>query len=76
MTAPDTSVASHVPSGGDVNNYRYLAPEIQWPDDGETDQIQITAQSDVYGMGMVAYEVSDHLVISPQASNLTFIPRS
>lgn len=62
----------HVQSGGDV--YRYLAPELQWRDDGETDKIFPTEESDVYGMGMVAYEAS--LVLSSQRPKLTFIHRS
>jgi len=57
VAVPGTSVASHMQSGGDIDNYRYSAPEIQWPEDYGTDKIVITKESDVYGMGMIVYEV-------------------
>ena len=77
VAVPDTSIAGHDQSGGDVDNYRYSAPEIQWHDDGDTDKILITKESDVYGMGMVAYEASfHHLYHRAQGSNLTSIHRS
>ena len=72
--AAATSIAGHVQSGGD--KYRYLAPEIQWRDDGEMDKILPTEESDVYGMGMVAYEASRRLVLPGKGSNLTLVPRS
>ena len=74
MAAPGTSILGHVQSGGD--KYRYLAPEIQWRDDGETDKILPTEESDVYGMGMVAYEASRCLALPGQGLNLTFVLRS
>ena len=59
MAAPGTSVSAHVQSGGDIDNYRYSAPEIQWHDESDaTDDTLVTKESDVYGMGMVAYEAS------------------
>lgn len=58
VAVPGTSAAGHVQSGGDIDNYRYSAPEIQWPEDHGMDKILITKESDVYGMGMVVYEVS------------------
>jgi len=51
-------------SGGDIDHHRYSAPEIQWPEDHDEDRILITKESDVYGIGMVAYEVSSHLPVS------------
>ena len=60
MAVPGTSTAGHIQSEGDVDNYRYSAPEIQWPEDHGKDEILITKESDVYGMGMVAYEASSH----------------
>ena len=57
MAAPGTSIASHVQSAGDIADYRYSAPEVQWPEDDAIDDILlITKESDVYGMGMVVYE--------------------
>ena len=49
VAIPGTSIAGHVQSGGDVNNYRYSAPEIQWPEDHGMDKILLTEGSDVYG---------------------------
>ena len=62
VAVPGTSIAAHSQSGldGDIDEYRYSAPEIQWRDDGGVGKILITKESDVYGMGMVAYEVSSH----------------
>jgi len=51
-------------SGGDIDNYRYSAPEIQWPEDHDQDKILITRESDVYGMGMVVYEASSYHSVS------------
>ena len=65
MAVPGTSVAYHVQSSaGDVkiDSYRYTAPEIPWTDDNEGD-VRITKQSDVYGMGMIAYEASPHRLV-------------
>ena len=55
-----TSIASHVQSGGEIDNYRYSAPEIQWT---EADEILITKESDVYGMAMVIYEASSYRLV-------------
>ena len=60
MAVPGTSVAGHMQSGGDIDNYRYSAPEIQWPEEHGMDEILITKESDVYGMAMVVYEASSH----------------
>ena len=76
VTVPGASIVGNVRSGGDGDNNRYLAPEIQWRDDGGTDEILITEESDVYGMGMVVYEASHRLVSSGQELILTFISRS
>lgn len=81
MPVPGTSVANHVQSGQeDIVEYRYLAPEVQWLEDNTadkgdtTDKILITKESDVYGMGMVAYEASFHrMVSSGPRVNLTLI---
>ena len=71
MAAPDTSIASFVPSAWDEGgeDYRYLAPEVQWPEDYGMDKVLITKESDVYGMAMVIYEARYHRPIS-------FCPRS
>ena len=66
VAVPDTSIDAHSQSGldGDIDKYRYSAPEIQWRDDRGVDEILITKESDVYGMGMVAYEVSSRRLVS------------
>ena len=66
-----TSVATHLQSGGEIDKYVYAAPEM-WPEDGKEDEIRITKENDVYGMGMVAYEVNFTVPRNPaQGSNLT-----
>jgi len=65
VAVKDTSVAAHVQSAGEIdNNYRYLAPEIQSPESYGMDKILISKESDVYGIGMIAYEVSSHRPVS------------
>ena len=58
----------------DPRGYRYLAPEIQWPEEHGTDKILVTKESDIYGMAMVVYEARFYKTIScgPE-SNLTVI---
>jgi len=43
---------------GDVDNYRYLAPETQFPKDYSSVDPPNTVEKDVFGMGMIAYEAS------------------
>ena len=64
VAVPDTLTAAHVQSGGDVDNYRYSAPELHRPEDHDEDKTIITKESDVYGMGMVVFEVSPNLPVS------------
>lgn len=71
VAVPGTSIAGHMQSGGEIDNYRYSAPEIQWPEDHDTDEILITKESDVYGMAMIAYEASSHRMAP--GPNLTLI---
>ena len=71
MAVQGTSIATHMQSGGEIDECVYTAPEM-WEDD-----IRITKENDVYGMGMVVYEVSSTVPRnSAQASNLTPPPRS
>ena len=68
MAAPGTSIAGHVQSGvdGDIDDYQYTAPEILFPEDpyeGNADKILAKKESDVYGMGMVAYEASFYCLV-------------
>ena len=59
MALPGTPFAGHFQYllGGSLGGDRYLAPEIQWPEDYGTDEVLVTKESDVYGMAMVIYEV-------------------
>lgn len=43
---------------GDNDNYRYSAPETQFPKGCGESVTPATRERDVYGMGMVAYEAS------------------
>ena len=66
MAVPGTSIAAHVQSGvdGDIDDYRYTAPEIISEFyEGNGDKILATKESDVYGMGMVAYEASSYFLV-------------
>ena len=42
--------------GGDADDSRYSAPEIQRPEDYGLDNILLTKESDMYEMAMVIYE--------------------
>ena len=68
VAVPNTSFAGYSQSelDGDINKYRYSAPEVQWHDGSETEKILVTKESDVYGLAMVAYEASSH---RPMSSN-------
>ena len=60
MTMSDSSIVGRAQSGRDIDSYRYLAPELQQPEDNGTDEILITKESDVYGMAMVVFEAGFH----------------
>ena len=72
---PGTPFAEYLQSSleGDLGDCRYLAPEIQWPEDYGT--VPAMRESDIYGMAMVIYEARCYQLISygPE-SNLTLIP--
>ena len=54
-----------VQSKGDIDNYRYSAPETRFPKDRSEDPTPFTFERDVYGMGMIAYEASPYRHESP-----------
>ena len=66
VAVPDTSIAGHSQSGldGYLDEHRYSAPETMWSADNVMDKILITKESDVYGIGMVAYQVRSHRLAS------------
>ena len=60
-------------SGGEIVDCVYTAPEM-WSDDSSEDVIRLTKENDVYGMGMVIYEVSSAVPrCHAQTSDLTLI---
>ena len=66
VAVPGTSIAGHIQSAvdEDFDSYGYTAPEILLPEEfGNVDNILATKEGDVYGMGMVAYEVSSHRLV-------------
>lgn len=76
MVVPDTSTAGYEPSAldGQIYNFRYSAPEVQWPELYGMDEVRITKESDVYGMAMVIYVVrSADLRYLFRGPNLTWI---
>ena len=66
MAIPGTEIAGHIQSvvDGDFDDYGYTAPEIALPEEfGNVDNVLATKEADVYGMGMIAYEVSSHCLV-------------
>ena len=57
-------------SWGDLDNYRYLAPELHQLEDGSVGEILVTKESDMYGMGMVIFEVRSHYLATSGKSPL------
>lgn len=51
-------------SEGDIGSYRYSAPELHRTKGDGMNEIRPTKESDVYGMGMVVYEVSSFPLVS------------
>ena len=58
----------------DIDNYRYSAPETQFPKDRSESITPHTYSKDVYAMGMIVYEASTHRPAGGlgSMSNLTF----
>ena len=50
--------------GGEADDSRYSAPEIQRPEDYGLDNILLTRESDVYEMAMVIYEARYYRTVS------------
>ncbi|KAF9789186.1 kinase-like domain-containing protein [Thelephora terrestris] len=59
VAVPNTSIADHLQSTLDANdsNFRYVAPEVQWPETHGKEKVLITKESDIYEMAMTVYEV-------------------
>ena len=77
VAVPGAPFASYLQSSveGDLGDRRYLAPEIQWPEDYGMVKPLITKESDIYGMGMVIYEASSYKPVSPwPGSSFMLIP--
>ena len=55
-------------SQGDIDNYRYSAPETQFLKDHGKGITPCTFARDVYGMGMIVYEASSNLPDHPPRS--------
>ena len=62
MAVPGTPLAGYFQYSlkGNLGGNRYLAPEIQWPEDYGTDEVIVTKESDVFGMAMVIYEARSY----------------
>ena len=58
VAVPGAPFAGYLQSSveGDLGDCRYLAPELQWPEDYDMDKILITKESDIYGIAMVIYK--------------------
>ena len=62
MVVPGTPFAEYLPSSlsGGLCCYRYLAPEIRWPEAYGTDKIPVMKESNIYGMAMIIYEARSY----------------
>ena len=79
MAVPGTSLAGYLQSSveGDLGDCRYLAPELQWPEDYGMDKILMTKEGDIYGMAMVIYEARSYKPTSPMRYQISCVfPRS
>ena len=55
---------------GDIDNYRYSAPETQFPKDHGKHVTLTMCAGDVYAMGMIIYEASSHHPGSSNQANI------
>ena len=61
---------------GDIDNYRYSAPETQFPKDHSEGVTPNTYTRDVYAMGMIIFEASSHHPGSPGPCQCKTLPYS
>lgn len=68
MTAvPGTSTAHQPPTRRDmpIDDFRYVAPEVQWPEDYGLVAVPITKEGDMYAFAMVIYEARSTSLCRP-----------
>jgi len=53
---------------GDFENYRYSAPETQFPEDHSRHITPDENITDIYGMGTIIYEVSSRRPCGPRST--------
>ena len=60
---------------GQIDDFRYSAPEVQWPEDFDMTEVRLTKESDIYGMAMVIYKVGSpdlhHLARGPNLTRIS-----
>lgn len=56
---PETTDITASTDGGTKGTYRWMSPELFFPNDFGIERFQLTKESDCYAFGMVIYEVSD-----------------
>ena len=73
MAVPGTPLAGYFqyPLKGNLGGNRYLAPEIQWPEDYGMDEVIVTKESDIYGMAMITYEARFYKSVSPRPDQIS-----
>ena len=54
---PGTTDITASTDGGTHGTYRWMSPELFYPNDFGLDKFQLTKESDCYAFGMVIYEV-------------------
>jgi hypothetical protein len=59
VLGPETADITTSTDGGTKGTYRWMGPELFYPDDFGLPKFQLTKESDCYAFGMVIYEVGD-----------------
>lgn len=54
---PETTDITNSTEGGAKGTYRWMSPELFYPNDFGISKFQLTKESDCYAFGMVIYEV-------------------
>jgi serine/threonine protein kinase len=57
VLGPETADITTSTDGGTKGTYRWMSPELFYPDDFGLSKFQLTKESDCYAFGMVIYEV-------------------
>ena len=59
VLGPETTDITTAGEGGAKGTYRWMGPELFYPNEYELSSFKLTKKSDCYAFGMVIYEVSN-----------------